>query len=635
MNKSLKRINKERTVKIIVLISFLIAGFSVIGINGKFETTASPTVNLPPTINITYPSENEMINGTITITGTANDSDGAVQIVEVKIDDGTWNPATGTNAWSYEWDTTTVANWRHTIYARAYDGEDYSQIAQVNVTVNNGVSNIEFILDGTIGNNGWYVSNVNVTINATGDIDYINYSIDGTWYKQNGSKVNFTLQDGMHEIICYSVYENGSIGKIEDIIVKVDTTPPSISYTLDPSFPDGNNGWYVSAVEVRLTADDGEGSGIDELLFKINNGGWEDYNGFFYLQTEGINDVHFKAMDMAGNEAEENVTLKIDKTPPSVSVEKPDGGFAKDYYEIKWNATDNVDENLDGNISIFYSPDNGTTWQEVADHLDNNGTFIWNTFLFTDSKEALIKVFAEDDAGNIGNATSPLFSLDNTPPTITINSPKGEAFGKNEYGKIILHVEWETYDAIDDSLEGNITVEYYDDGKWVKKILLVDNKNWTDNGIRDFDISKYDVEDGRYRLLIIAEDDAGNVASVYSQNFTIDTQPPYLSVIRPSIGYVYINLFGRDVLPPIPSVGIAYDVIIIGRITIEISATDAHSGIQRVLLKIDDKPPVPLGYPYQTEWDPTLGIHSLTVIAEDVAGNTKTVEIEKILCLNI
>ena len=93
--------------------------------------------NKKPTINITKPEEGEEINGTYTIEGTAKDEDGEVQKVEIKIDDEEWKEVEGTNNWSYELDNTEVVDGEHTIYARAFDSEDYSKIDVVNVPVKN------------------------------------------------------------------------------------------------------------------------------------------------------------------------------------------------------------------------------------------------------------------------------------------------------------------------------------------------------------------------------------------------------------------------------------------------------------------------------------------------------------------
>jgi len=146
--------------------------------------------NSPPTVTITSPTEGETVSGTITITGTASDSDGTVQSVEVKIDNGAWQTATGTTSWSYSWDTTGVSDGSHTIYARSYDGTDYSTEDSVTVTVNNtvdaypsvslsGLTSGKVTWNGTAGSTVW--SNEILTITITngsgsldGDVDQIN-----------------------------------------------------------------------------------------------------------------------------------------------------------------------------------------------------------------------------------------------------------------------------------------------------------------------------------------------------------------------------------------------------------------------------------------------------------------------------
>jgi hypothetical protein len=98
------------------------------------------SVNIPPVVNITYPPDNETVIGAITISGNASDSDGNVITVYVKINNGTWEPANGTTSWSFVWNTSTVSNGWHTIYARAFDGIDYSDVVSVSLYVDNFIN---------------------------------------------------------------------------------------------------------------------------------------------------------------------------------------------------------------------------------------------------------------------------------------------------------------------------------------------------------------------------------------------------------------------------------------------------------------------------------------------------------------
>jgi hypothetical protein len=320
---------------------------------------------------------------------------------------------------------------------------------------------------------------------------------------------------------------------------------------------------------------------------------------------------------------------------PNITIITPDGGLIKQLFDIQWNATDTVDESLDGNISLFYLYNNSDSglneWVqvEIAAGLNNTGSFNWSTFSAPDSLQGKIKIVAIDDAGNIGEVLSDVFILDNTPPSIAITQPLGgEIYGPN----ITIEIEWEANDDIDDSLDGNITIEYFDGEFWT--IL---GENLVNSG--RYTLNPTDWDNGNYRIRITAVDNAGNIGSAVSDNFTIDKQPPQLSFSRPEDGAIYFNLFGRDLLPPIPiplaSLSL-WDVIVVGAITVEINAADVYSDIERVEVKVDADTFNPIYHrPFDWEWDPSFGVHTLQATAYDNAGNTKTVSIDNVLCINI
>lgn len=102
--------------------------------------------NTPPWVNIEYPPNGSEVSGTVVISGHAEDPDpgDAVELVQVKIDEaGEWNDATDVSPggdwhdWEYEWDTTLFEDGWHLVLARAYDGEDYSELYDIHVYVDN------------------------------------------------------------------------------------------------------------------------------------------------------------------------------------------------------------------------------------------------------------------------------------------------------------------------------------------------------------------------------------------------------------------------------------------------------------------------------------------------------------------
>ena len=96
-----------------------------------------PPGNSPPECEIEHPVEGARIHGTHAIEGSAHDEDGEVVRVEIRIDDEPWIHVEGTTHWSYDWETENVSNGEYTIYARSYDGEDYSDEVNVTVEVHN------------------------------------------------------------------------------------------------------------------------------------------------------------------------------------------------------------------------------------------------------------------------------------------------------------------------------------------------------------------------------------------------------------------------------------------------------------------------------------------------------------------
>jgi|GEM_PF-4768591 len=103
--------------------------------------TVSGVSNAIPTCTITDPSEGGEVpmDGIYTIHGTASDSDGTVSYVEVKINREWWQLATGTNSWSFSWDVTDAHSYYGLgpckVWARSYDGTDYSNWECVNIDI--------------------------------------------------------------------------------------------------------------------------------------------------------------------------------------------------------------------------------------------------------------------------------------------------------------------------------------------------------------------------------------------------------------------------------------------------------------------------------------------------------------------
>lgn len=105
---------------------------------GQSSNVAVMVVNdtTPPSVMVTSPSNSAILSSTVAVTASANDNVG-VSSVEF-YENGTLLSATNVAPYSYNWNTTALANGSYTLIARAYDvSGNMSQSDNIVVTVNN------------------------------------------------------------------------------------------------------------------------------------------------------------------------------------------------------------------------------------------------------------------------------------------------------------------------------------------------------------------------------------------------------------------------------------------------------------------------------------------------------------------
>jgi hypothetical protein len=113
------------------------------------------------------------------------------------------------------------------------------------------------------GLNGWYVSDVEVTLNATDDMSGVNatyYRIDGGLWMTYTEPFNVTY-DGEHTLQYRSVDNAGNVEDWKSVEFKIDQTPPTIDLTWEADKEDGR--WYIT---FTATCSDAT-SGMDYVEF--------------------------------------------------------------------------------------------------------------------------------------------------------------------------------------------------------------------------------------------------------------------------------------------------------------------------------------------------------------------------------
>ncbi len=126
-----------------------------------------------------------------------------------------------------------------------------------------------------------------------------------------------------------------------------DVTAPTVTATVDPAEPPGENGWYTEPVRIAVTATD---DGTVALREVSTDGGttWVPASSPVAVTAEGETEVLYRATDNGGNVSEVgSLTVKIDTQAPVVEVEGLDGTPAAggavrvgNSGDVTWSATD-------------------------------------------------------------------------------------------------------------------------------------------------------------------------------------------------------------------------------------------------------------------------------------------------------
>jgi hypothetical protein len=259
--------------------------------------------NKAPEVVITTPADGEQYGGTLTLEGTASD-DEALESVEFRIDGGDWQTVTGTDSWSFELDTTTLASTTHHLEVRSYDGEKYSTLADLVFEVDQApTATITIPATGQVVNGVVEFSGTATDDNA---VDSVEFRIDGdTWYPATGTDAwtveldttMFTHGEHTLEIRC-------SDGERECLPIEVAFTVDQIPELELLKHVDGKR--YTDSVKFSGTASDD--SAVTQVEVRIDGGEWLIVDGTatwsFKVPTKGLKEgnhtVEIRAFDGEG-----------------------------------------------------------------------------------------------------------------------------------------------------------------------------------------------------------------------------------------------------------------------------------------------------------------------------------------------
>jgi hypothetical protein len=175
---------------------------------------------------------------------------------------------------------------------------------------------------------------------------------------------------------------------------------------------DGENGWYVSDVELSASGSDAI-SGLSALTASADEG--DTWINLPIQFTDGDHQVLVRARDVAGNETSVSKEILVDTVPPiSQIVSLSDGAVVQGDVQISGTLMDETSGPIGGEISM----DGGVSWQNVA--MDGNAwSALWNSGEVPNGGYA-IQLRGMDRAGNEGELVSITLTVDNGPPAVSI-----------------------------------------------------------------------------------------------------------------------------------------------------------------------------------------------------------------------
>jgi len=385
-----------------------------------FSITVTLIDNQSPNCTITAPEHGVYVNGTVTVTGRADDPEGDMDEVEIAIvlegqtpGSGDWVQADDTSgnsswySWEFEWDTlepNRTDDGVYDIYARSRDGENLTRTDMINVSLDNPDDPTILLrepkkdveLTGTVTLNGTAkdpdhdgnVTDVYVAFTERGvepegsdwlDADDTSGSKDAYWFWEFVWGTT-DLEDGNYTIHAMS-YDGGNISEVLKRNVSIDNinTLPRTYVT----YPD--DGSDLSG-EVKITGytidPDDELNSVDVTIFKIIDNqtvdtttlytpiqkvAWNRWNWSVNWDTRDEDEGNYTIQanstdrrDELSNEWLVNVTV-WKNVPPWIKFTNPDGIDDTVWKgDQTWFFIQWEDEDPDDNatIKLYYDDDN-------------------------------------------------------------------------------------------------------------------------------------------------------------------------------------------------------------------------------------------------------------------------------------
>ena len=292
----------------------------------------------PPAISIESPTPGATQTGAFTIAGAAADA-GSVARVDVRVDNGAFAAAAGTEHWTYDVDASMLAIGSHTFTARAVDAAGNMSETAVTVTVASPspptdatppvITMVQPVAGATVGG----VATVSGTASDAGGVSSVQLSVDGAVFAAVSQTTDWTFQldttryaDGSHTLTARATDASGNVGTAAlTVNVSNAPTPPPANSGSSMTTPEGArievaadvSGWTAQQVYELLEPNAYQLSLIGPLLtVKVqtqyasqttsgvtqSGGVYSNFRAVIYLRSNGSSTFDFRPDQVVAHE---------------------------------------------------------------------------------------------------------------------------------------------------------------------------------------------------------------------------------------------------------------------------------------------------------------------------------------------
>ncbi len=342
------------------------------------------------------------------------------------------------------------------------------------------------------GDNGWCKGGAALDLSASEPLS--GYSITGIestlgmLCSTSGSDVNcsWPFPEGSTSLNFWADSSYGDTSTMASASMVLDSAPPSL--TLAIPTPDGSNGWFVTGPVTATASASDATSGLATV--DINGAGTT-----FTASADGTYPLTATATDKAGNSTTASGTIKIDTSPPALSVSVSPADGRAGWYRSPAVFTAAASDASSGLAVVQYRLDGGA-WQAGS------------TASVSAEGQHTVQFQARDQAGNTSSSAPVTVQVDTTPPVAAVHLPAPD--GQNGWYISPVSITANCSDAVSGLASQGVSL---DGSTWSPSLTIS--------------------TDGNYTAHVQAQDNAGNTASA-SQTVHVDTTGPAANLVVPA-----------------------------------------------------------------------------------------------------